>query len=162
MKTQSNTNKLPLYEKIGYAMGDAGGNLVWRGALAYLAVFYTDTFGISAAAAAIPVGAAAAAPQRSAALLDASRPAAGASPYAASSAGRLPIHALRRAAIRHTPKARLQRAWPAGQLRRALAEVVHNRHAKGELRRCRGRRPRASADVADGRGGRSLRGGRVV
>ncbi|WP_269541061.1 MFS transporter [Cerasicoccus fimbriatus] len=47
------TNKLPLHEKIGYALGDAGGNLVWRGALAYLAVFYTDTFGISAAAAAI-------------------------------------------------------------------------------------------------------------
>ena len=34
-------------------MGDAGANLVWRGALAYLAVFYTDTFGISAAAAAM-------------------------------------------------------------------------------------------------------------
>ena len=46
-------NKLPLYEKVGYAMGDAGANLVWRGALAYLAVFYTDTFGISAAAAAL-------------------------------------------------------------------------------------------------------------
>ncbi|MBB1338624.1 MULTISPECIES: MFS transporter [unclassified Pseudoalteromonas] len=46
-------NKLPLYEKVGYAMGDAGANLVWRGALAYLAVFYTDTFGISAAAAAM-------------------------------------------------------------------------------------------------------------
>lgn len=45
--------KLPLYEKIGYATGDAAANLVWRGALAYLAVFYTDTFGISAAAAAI-------------------------------------------------------------------------------------------------------------
>ncbi|WP_062570386.1 MFS transporter [Pseudoalteromonas arabiensis] len=44
---------LPIYEKIGYAMGDAGANLVWRGALAYLAVFYTDTFGISAAAAAL-------------------------------------------------------------------------------------------------------------
>ncbi|SET38427.1 MFS transporter [Thalassotalea agarivorans] len=45
--------KLPLYEKVGYAMGDAAANLVWRGALAYLAVFYTDTFGISAAAAAV-------------------------------------------------------------------------------------------------------------
>ena len=38
-------------EKTGYAMGDAAANLVWRGALAYLAVFYTDTFGISATAA---------------------------------------------------------------------------------------------------------------
>jgi Na+/melibiose symporter-like transporter len=45
--------KLPLYEKVGYAMGDAAANLVWRGALAYLAVFYTDTFGIAASAAAL-------------------------------------------------------------------------------------------------------------
>jgi Na+/melibiose symporter-like transporter len=44
---------LPFYEKIGYAMGDAAANLVWRGALAYLAVFYTDTFGLTAAAAAM-------------------------------------------------------------------------------------------------------------
>ncbi len=41
---------LHLREKIGYALGDAGANLVWRGALAFLAVFYTDTFGISAMA----------------------------------------------------------------------------------------------------------------
>ncbi len=33
-------NKLPFYEKVGYAMGDAAANLVWRGALAYLAVFF--------------------------------------------------------------------------------------------------------------------------
>lgn len=45
--------QLALTEKIGYATGDAAANLVWRGALAYLAVFYTDTFGISAAAAAM-------------------------------------------------------------------------------------------------------------
>ena len=45
--------KLPFYEKVGYAMGDAAANLVWRGALAYLAVFYTDTFGLTAAAAAL-------------------------------------------------------------------------------------------------------------
>ena len=31
-------------------MGDAAANLVWRGALAFLAVFYTDTFGIPALA----------------------------------------------------------------------------------------------------------------
>lgn len=43
--------KIPLHEKIGYALGDAASNLVWRGALAFLGVFYTDTFGISAAAA---------------------------------------------------------------------------------------------------------------
>jgi Na+/melibiose symporter-like transporter len=46
-------HKLSLFEKVGYATGDAAANLVWRGALAYLAVFYTDTFGLTAAAAAL-------------------------------------------------------------------------------------------------------------
>jgi len=46
----SGNNKLALTEKIGYAMGDAAANLVWRGGLAFLAVFYTDTFGLSALA----------------------------------------------------------------------------------------------------------------
>ncbi|MFC3092918.1 MFS transporter [Alteromonas sediminis] len=45
--------QLTLQEKVSYALGDAAANLVWRGALAYLAVFYTDTFGISASAAAL-------------------------------------------------------------------------------------------------------------
>ncbi|RHW75331.1 MFS transporter [Colwellia sp. RSH04] len=45
--------KLHIKEKLSYAMGDAAANLVWRGALAYLAVFYTDTFGLTAAAAAL-------------------------------------------------------------------------------------------------------------
>ncbi|WP_020209978.1 MFS transporter [Gilvimarinus chinensis] len=48
----SSASKLSVLEKSGYAMGDAAANLVWRGALAYLAVFYTDTLGITAAAAA--------------------------------------------------------------------------------------------------------------
>lgn len=39
--------RLPLHEKIGYSLGDAAANLVWRGALAFLMVFYTDVFGIS-------------------------------------------------------------------------------------------------------------------
>ncbi|MGJ8638067.1 MAG: MFS transporter [Opitutaceae bacterium] len=43
-------HKLAYREKVGYAMGDAAANLVWRGALAFLAVFYTDTFGLSAMA----------------------------------------------------------------------------------------------------------------
>ncbi|MEI6891497.1 MAG: MFS transporter [Pontiella sp.] len=43
-------HKLSYREKIGYSMGDAAANLVWRGALAFLAVFYTDTFGLSAMA----------------------------------------------------------------------------------------------------------------
>ncbi len=50
---QDSTHKLSLREKVGYSMGDAAANFVWRGALAYLAVFYTDTFGISATAAAL-------------------------------------------------------------------------------------------------------------
>ncbi len=47
------TGKLKIKEKIGYAMGDAAANLVWRGALAYLTIFYTDTFGLTAASAAL-------------------------------------------------------------------------------------------------------------
>jgi Na+/melibiose symporter-like transporter len=43
-------HKLRIQEKCGYALGDAAANLVWRGALAFLAVFYTDTFGLSALA----------------------------------------------------------------------------------------------------------------
>lgn len=43
-------HRLGISEKIGYAFGDAAANLVWRGALAFLAVFYTDTFGIPALA----------------------------------------------------------------------------------------------------------------
>ncbi len=40
------SHQLPFMEKVGYSMGDAAANLVWRGALAFLAVFYTDTFGL--------------------------------------------------------------------------------------------------------------------
>ena len=43
-------HRLPLREKVGYSLGDAAANLVWRGALAFLAVFYTDTFGLPALA----------------------------------------------------------------------------------------------------------------
>ncbi|HEX5055876.1 MAG TPA: MFS transporter, partial [Gammaproteobacteria bacterium] len=41
-------HRLPIIEKIGYGFGDAAANLVWRGALAFLAVFYTDTYGLTA------------------------------------------------------------------------------------------------------------------
>ncbi len=50
--SSTSSHKLSFLEKSGYAMGDAAANLVWRGALAYIAVFYTDTLGISAVAAA--------------------------------------------------------------------------------------------------------------
>ncbi len=51
--SEPSQHKLSIFEKSGYALGDAAANLVWRGALAYLAIFYTDTLGISAAAAAL-------------------------------------------------------------------------------------------------------------
>jgi glycoside/pentoside/hexuronide:cation symporter, GPH family len=43
--------KLALKEKIGYALGDTAANIAWRSILTFLLVFYTDVFGISAAAA---------------------------------------------------------------------------------------------------------------
>ncbi len=45
--------RISIKEKVGYAMGDAAANLVWRGALAYLTIFYTDTFGLTAASVAL-------------------------------------------------------------------------------------------------------------
>ncbi|MFT7561003.1 MAG: GPH family glycoside/pentoside/hexuronide:cation symporter [Flavobacteriales bacterium] len=45
----SNSHKLSVLEKAGYGFGDAAANFVWRGALGYLAIFYTDTFGLMAA-----------------------------------------------------------------------------------------------------------------
>lgn len=42
---------LPMREKIGFALGDLGFNLYWASIASFLAVFYTDVFGISAAAA---------------------------------------------------------------------------------------------------------------
>ncbi len=45
--------KLSLGEKIGYALGDGAANIAWRGVSTFLLFFYTDVFGISAAAAGI-------------------------------------------------------------------------------------------------------------
>ena len=39
--------------RIGYGMGDLGCNLVFSTMASYLMVFYTDVFGIAAAAAAV-------------------------------------------------------------------------------------------------------------
>jgi GPH family glycoside/pentoside/hexuronide:cation symporter len=44
------TQKLPLIEKIGYGLGDTATNLVWRTLMVFLPIFYTDVFGLSAAA----------------------------------------------------------------------------------------------------------------
>jgi GPH family glycoside/pentoside/hexuronide:cation symporter len=51
MKT--NSSKLKLTEKIGYALGDGAANIGWRGVSTFLLFFYTDVFGITAAAAGI-------------------------------------------------------------------------------------------------------------
>jgi len=49
----SNSNQhLSFKEKIGYAMGDAAANFVWRSGF-FIPVFYTDTFGLAAAHATI-------------------------------------------------------------------------------------------------------------
>ena len=42
---------ISLREKMGFAIGDLGFNLYWASIASFLAVFYTDVFGISAAAA---------------------------------------------------------------------------------------------------------------
>lgn len=42
--------KLSVGEKIGYGMGDAASNIVFQSVMMFLAFFYTDIFGISAAA----------------------------------------------------------------------------------------------------------------
>ncbi|BCD97074.1 MFS transporter [Marinagarivorans cellulosilyticus] len=57
--SQSNSNdrlaKLSWRERIGYGLGDAGFNFYWAIIGSYLVFFYTDIFGISAAAAATMV-----------------------------------------------------------------------------------------------------------
>jgi len=45
--------KLKIKEKIGYALGDTASNIAWRTLTTFLLVFYTDVFGISAAAAGV-------------------------------------------------------------------------------------------------------------
>lgn len=46
------THKLSAKEKIGYSLGDAAANFVWRSGF-FIPVFYTDTFGLAAAHATI-------------------------------------------------------------------------------------------------------------
>ena len=54
--TQQNKNdtdavRLTWTEKLGYGLGDFGSNIVWGMSITFLLYFYTDVFGISAAAA---------------------------------------------------------------------------------------------------------------
>ncbi|WP_028885116.1 MFS transporter [Teredinibacter turnerae] len=51
INAEHRTAKLPLREKLGYGLGDFGFNLYWTTIASFLAAFYTDVFGISAAAA---------------------------------------------------------------------------------------------------------------
>ncbi len=44
-------DRLEQYEKLGYGVGDMGFNFYWANISAFLLIFYTDVFGISAAAA---------------------------------------------------------------------------------------------------------------
>ncbi|MCU4175195.1 MFS transporter [Carboxylicivirga sp. N1Y90] len=44
-------NKVSIWEKIGYGLGDGAANIAWRGVSTFLLFFYTDVFGITAAAA---------------------------------------------------------------------------------------------------------------
>lgn len=46
-------DKVKIGEKIGYALGDTAANIAWRTLTTFLLVFYTDVFGISAAAAGV-------------------------------------------------------------------------------------------------------------
>jgi GPH family glycoside/pentoside/hexuronide:cation symporter len=46
----SREGRIALGEKIGYSLGDAASNLYWKTFEFYLMIFYTDVFGVSAAA----------------------------------------------------------------------------------------------------------------
>jgi glycoside/pentoside/hexuronide:cation symporter, GPH family len=46
-----NNNKLKFFEKVGYGIGDTASNLFWQTFTFYLLYFYTDVFGLEAAAA---------------------------------------------------------------------------------------------------------------
>ena len=50
MQSQS-SSELRLKEKVGYGLGDTASNLVFQVMVNYMLIFYTDVFGISAAAA---------------------------------------------------------------------------------------------------------------
>jgi GPH family glycoside/pentoside/hexuronide:cation symporter len=46
----SDSSKISLKEKLGYALGDGAANIAWRGVATFLFIFYTDVFGINPAA----------------------------------------------------------------------------------------------------------------
>ena len=46
----SDTARLPVREKVGYALGDTAANLIFQTLIVFQTAFYTDTFGLTAAA----------------------------------------------------------------------------------------------------------------
>lgn len=46
---EQQNSKLPIGEKIAYALGDASANIAWRGVSTFLLIFYTDVFGLAPA-----------------------------------------------------------------------------------------------------------------
>ncbi len=48
---QTTSEKLPVKEKVGYALGDTAANFIFQTMVMFQLAFYTDTFGITAAAA---------------------------------------------------------------------------------------------------------------
>ena len=51
MSTETKTMKLPFVEKFGYGLGDTASNFVWALMMNFIMFYYTDIFGITAAAA---------------------------------------------------------------------------------------------------------------
>lgn len=51
LRTHPTTTAIRLREKVGYGVGDMGFNFYWANISAFLLIYYTDVFGISAAAA---------------------------------------------------------------------------------------------------------------
>lgn len=49
----SPSERLKFGEKLGYSLGDAAANIAWRPLIAFLPIFYTDTFGLPEAAVAL-------------------------------------------------------------------------------------------------------------
>jgi len=51
LSSQSKSVKLPFIEKVGYGLGDTASNFVWALMMNFIMFYYTDIFGITAAAA---------------------------------------------------------------------------------------------------------------
>jgi GPH family glycoside/pentoside/hexuronide:cation symporter len=50
MATSSSPERLSILEKVGYGLGDTACNIVFQMVMSFTAFFYTDVFGLEAAA----------------------------------------------------------------------------------------------------------------